>query len=283
MRRLIFSVSVSAFFALFSLVHALGVVQVAVLNGNPYQGDTVVVIFPDRDHEVKSAIFDGQAVAFFPYKNSYRAVFGIPATKTPGRYALRIKFKDGEMFEKSIRVRAKKFAKITLGIPKRLDLTPQALVAKLETENSNLKSVLDLRTPAVFFDRPFGLPLWDNRKIGSRFGEIRKTGGTEIRHLGVDFGAKLGAPVAAINAGVVRKAYTDSVYGNSVVIDHGAGIFSLYLHLNEMKVKEGDRVEKGKVVGTVGQTGYSTSPHLHLSLKVGGVSVDPLQFVSGFK
>ena len=89
--------------------------------------------------------------------------------------------------------------------------------------------------------------------------------------------------MGAINGGIVRKAYFDSVFGKSVVVDHGQGIFSLYLHLNEIRVKEGDQIKKGHLIGTVGQTGYAISPHLHLSVKISGVSVDPLKFVSSFK
>jgi len=250
---------------------------------NPLQGDTVVVSFSRESPAVQRAHFNGKTIPFFPYQESARAVFGISPTQSPGVYLLRITFIDGEVFEKEIRVRERKFAKVVLGIPKKLGLTPQNLVSDLQTKKVALRRILDLRTPEIFFNKPFGLPLRDNRRIGSPFGEIRKTGETEIRHLGTDLSADLGAPVVAINGGIVRKAYNDSIYGNSVILDHGQGIFSLYLHLNEIKANEGDNVKKGTVIGTVGQTGYSTGPHLHLSIKVSGVSVDPIRFVANFK
>src|SRR3989344_6112118 len=85
-----------------------------------------------------------------------------------------------------------------------------------------------------------------------------------------------GAGVGAINAGLVRKAYVDAVYGNSVIVDHGQGIFSFYIPLDTIRVKEGAALKKGSLVGTVGNTGYAETPHLHLSIKINGVSVDPI-------
>ena len=172
---------------------------------------------------------------------------------------------------------------MSLGIPKQLNLTPEKLITQLGEAKKDIDATARVQIDTILFNGPFGLPLFDNRKIASIFGEIRETGGTEIRHLGVDFEAPIGTPVGAMNNGIVRKAYVDPVYGNSVIVDHGKGIFSLYMHLNEMRVKEGGTVAKGTVVGTVGKTGYATSPHLHLSVKINSVSVDPLRFVRSFK
>lgn len=249
----------------------------------PLQGDAVVATVLDKSRVPQSGTFDGEPVAVFRYRDLYRLVFPVSATKPAGSYPLVITFSDGGTLTETVKVKTRKFQKITLGIPEKLGLTPQTLVKKLETEKVSINEIANKRTAEIFFTAPFGLPLYDNRKVSSLFGEIRKTGDTEIRHLGVDFGASRGAHVGAMNAGIVRKAYMDTVYGNSVILDHGQGIFSLYLHLDEMRVKDGDQVKKGTVVGTVGTSGYATEPHLHLSLKVGGVSIDPIRFVANFK
>jgi murein DD-endopeptidase MepM/ murein hydrolase activator NlpD len=81
----------------------------------------------------------------------------------------------------------------------------------------------------------------------------------------------------------VNKNYVDPIYGNAVLIDHGHGIFSAYFHLDKALAKQGSEVKKGTKIGTVGQSGYATGPHLHLSIKINGVSVDPLKFVTMFK
>jgi len=255
---------------------------ISISNPNPFPGEAVVVNF-EAGLKPTRVEFDGEEAAPFLFKNSYRAIFGIAVTKKPGDYSLKIYFSNGEVLTRSIRVRPKNFPIVELGIPKEVGLAPKELVQKLQAEKVNLAAILTVRTPEIFFQEKFGLPLADNRKITSFFGEIRKTGSDEIRHLGVDLKADLGKSVYAINAGIVRKAYYDQVYGNSVIVDHGQGIYSLYLHLDKIKVKEGDFVKKGDVVGAVGKSGYATSPHLHLSLKIGNISVDPIRFVSVFK
>jgi murein DD-endopeptidase MepM/ murein hydrolase activator NlpD len=149
-------------------------------------------------------------------------------------------------------------------------------------EKANINSIITLKANEVFFTKTFGLPLANNKRIIAPYGELRKTGDQLIRHLGIDFGAAKGSFVAAINNGVVREAKYDQTYGNTIIVDHGAGIFSLYMHLDTMKTKIGQSVKKGQVLGTVGETGYATGPHLHLSIKIGTISVDPVKFVNIF-
>lgn len=100
-------------------------------------------------------------------------------------------------------------------------------------------------------------------------------------HRGVDLRAIIGTPVKAINSGVVAlTAKNFSLEGNMVILDHGSGVFSLYLHLSRVDVREGQRIGAGQVVGLSGDTGLGvTGPHLHLAVKVNGVNVDPLGFI----
>ena len=104
----------------------------------------------------------------------------------------------------------------------------------------------------------------------------------EIPHGGVDLRAKTPLPVMAINSGKVLLAHNfplSGTEGNLLVIDHGSGILSLYLHLSKFKVKAGDKVEKGQVVALTGATPRGTPPHLHFMIKVHGTNVDPLLFI----
>jgi len=246
----------------------------------PQQGDTVVIYFNLKPQSVS---FGNQAVDVFAYKNFNIVVIPISAVKTPGNYPLKIIFSANNIVSKTIKVKAKNFPKIVLGIPEQTGLTTTTLATGLQTGNQTINNIVATNSENIFFNQTFGLPLFNNKKIVSSFGEIRQTGSEQIRHLGVDFGANMDAAVAAMNNGVVSKAYFDSVYGNSVIIDHGHGIFSIYLHLDKIKVKENDAVKKGTLIGLVGQTGYATGPHLHLSIKINDVSVDPLKFISAFK
>jgi murein DD-endopeptidase MepM/ murein hydrolase activator NlpD len=117
-------------------------------------------------------------------------------------------------------------------------------------------------------------------RITSGFGHGREFNGTiTSRHMGTDFAGATGAPVRALNRGVVR--IVDSFYygGNVVYVDHGAGLTSAYLHLSQQAVAVGDTVARGQVVGRVGATGRVTGPHLHLIVRYGSITVDPLSLL----
>ena len=226
--------------------------------------------------------FNNIDAPIFTYKNSLVSILGIGAGQTPGSYDLRINFTNGQSFAKILRDLKVKEPVVNLPIPKQVGLSPDELLTNLASGNAVLNSAFASSTPHLYFTESFGLPLSDNRRLASVFGEVRNTGGNMVRHLGVDFVAPIGAPVWAINGGKVIRAYEDRVYGNTVVLDHGEGIYSLYLHLNAIKVKVGSVLQKGSLIGWVGETGLATAPHLHLSVKIGTVSVNPLKFVSVF-
>ena len=95
------------------------------------------------------------------------------------------------------------------------------------------------------------------------------------RHLGLDYGVPAGTPVHAVNRGTVILARQLYFEGNCVVIDHGQGLFSLYLHLSEFRVKEGDQIETGQLIALSGGSGRATGPHLHLAIRWQGVYLNP--------
>ncbi len=132
-------------------------------------------------------------------------------------------------------------------------------------------------TPISYINKPFTYPL--NSKITSAFGTARMFNGSlKSFHSGTDFRAKKGTPVYATNSGVVAIAKRRYYAGNSVVIDHGEGIYSCYYHLSKLHVKVGDRVKQGDFLGLSGATGRVNGPHLHYAMMVQGVQVNPLQF-----
>ena len=87
----------------------------------------------------------------------------------------------------------------------------------------------------------------------------------------------------AMNRGVVRIARTGISYGKTIVVDHGLGLQTFYLHLSKIKVNVGELVLPGQIIGLSGQTGYTDAPHLHLSIRLNGVSIDPMKFMEFFK
>lgn len=114
-------------------------------------------------------------------------------------------------------------------------------------------------------------------QYGMRFHPILKL---YKSHSGTDIGAPMGAPVVAANDGVVIKAAYTGGYGNMVMIDHGGGYVTVYGHASELLVKTGQAVKRGDVIMKAGSTGWSTGPHLHFEMRINGVIIDPMPYIT---
>ncbi len=119
-----------------------------------------------------------------------------------------------------------------------------------------------------------------NGHLSSGFGpRIAPFGGRADFHKGLDIANSNGTPVRAPAKGTVASAGWDGAYGNCITINHGNNLSTRYAHLQEIKVKEGQSVGRGDVIGSIGSTGRSTGPHLHYEVRVGGVCVNPLRYI----
>lgn len=147
-------------------------------------------------------------------------------------------------------------------------------------DQKKMKAAYDLVTPEALWKGKFVLPLKGDF-TGKNFGRRRVLNG-EARspHTGVDFPAPAGTPVYASQAGKVVVAQNLYYSGNTVLIDHGYGIYTLYAHLSEIGVQEGDAVRAAQEIGKVGATGRVTGPHLHWGLTVDHARVDARQIVA---
>ncbi len=117
-------------------------------------------------------------------------------------------------------------------------------------------------------------------RLSSGFGpRIHPIFGTRRQHTGIDVGGTSGEPIYAAKGGTVLSAGWRGGYGNAVVIDHGDGFSTLYAHQSKMAVQAGDVVDRGEVIGFVGNTGWSTAPHLHFELRLNGEPIDPLPYL----
>jgi murein DD-endopeptidase MepM/ murein hydrolase activator NlpD len=134
-------------------------------------------------------------------------------------------------------------------------------------------------SPRKLWDGPFMLPTAARRS--SPYG-VKSIYNGVVRgwHRGADFAAPLGSPVLAANRGIVRLAEEIPLSGNAVIVDHGLGVFTTYMHMSAIAVRAGQQVHTGDVVGRVGSSGVATGPHLHWGLRVNGVYVDPLRWVA---
>jgi LysM repeat protein len=138
-------------------------------------------------------------------------------------------------------------------------------------------------SPEKYWDGMFAPPV-DPAFVGcypSWYGARRSYNGSAYNyfHTGQDFCGKIGDPIYAAAAGVVVYAGQLTVRGNAIMIDHGWGVYSAYLHQSEILVNAGDQVEAGQLIGRVGNTGRVEGPHLHFEVIVGGIQVDPLQWL----
>ena len=160
--------------------------------------------------------------------------------------------------------------------PGREDLLAPDLV---QAEQARMNQVLSAVSPRPLWEGLFGLPL-ANMRITSPFGGRRSynEGLVSGFHAGLDLGGASGTPIYAPAAGRVALAEKLTVRGNAVVIDHGLGVFTGYWHQSQLVVQAGQVVQRGDIVGYVGDTGLVSGPHLHWETRVGGIAVDPMQW-----
>jgi hypothetical protein len=233
-----------------------------------------------------AAEWDGHAIPLWrenPSSTILRALLGIDLEKPPGRYDWKLTWTTpegkGVTCSVPIRVRAGKFPTEHLKVEKQYVQPDPEQQKRAEEDQKKMKVVYDTVTPEVLWKGKFRLPLKDV-STGGNFGRRRVLNG-EARspHAGVDFPAATGTPVYAAQAGKVVLAENLYYSGNTVVIDHGFGIFTLYAHLSEINVHSGDSVEPSTEIGKVGATGRVTGPHLHWGLTIDHARVNALQIV----
>jgi hypothetical protein len=177
-------------------------------------------------------------------------------------------------FSRTVAVGESRWGTETLTVDPKMVHPPERERARIAQERETLRAALAVASPERYWSAPFYRPV--KGRMLSRFGLYRTfNGNVAARHTGLDFRAWLGTPIHAAAAGRVVLVPRFYYAGNSVLIDHGNGFFTMSCHLSETKVKEGDMVRAGQVVGLSGATGRVTGAHLHLAAFVLGAAVDP--------
>jgi len=162
------------------------------------------------------------------------------------------------------------------GLEEKKVTPPEEVYARIKKENKWIAEARAVDSNLDFFKDKFIVPV-DDAIITGVYGSQRILNGKpKWPHYGLDFAQKEGAPVKAMINGTVTLAETDLYYtGGTLIFDHGHGISTLYMHLNEIFVKKGQKVKQGEVIGTVGATGRATGAHLDVRLNWFGVRLDP--------
>lgn len=232
---------------------------------------------------ITSLTFDGKPLAVFVDESRFGALLGIDFHKKPGSYPLILTLDDTRKFEEKIEVEQRLVATEKFDIPEQLGgNTPQAehkLTTSLAEDTAVINAVVATTDKEKLWGGEFRLPLDGSPTITDVYGYRRKTGSVNLSHQGTDFRAPLGTAVYAMNSGKVAFAGTLKNYGYTVIIDHGLGLMTFYMHLSEIKTGKGDSVEEGDLIALSGSTGYSLGPHLHLSVRIDGLTIDPMKFL----
>lgn len=218
-----------------------------------------------------------------PTETLFRAYAGIDIDAQPGTQQLRI---EGQLPDGKPVACAAPFT-IQIGHYRVEQLTvapefvrpPQAETARVKAEGERLHAIYEQASPERLWTGAFRFPLAGPRR-GGNFGTRRVLNGEpRAPHSGLDIRAPSGTPVYATQSGRVALAEPLYLSGNTVVIDHGLGLYSLYFHLSAINVKQGDEVAAGALIGRVGATGRVTGPHLHWGLIVNEAKVNPLEIL----
>jgi murein DD-endopeptidase MepM/ murein hydrolase activator NlpD len=180
--------------------------------------------------------------------------------------------------EAVIRIVAKKFPTTELKVEDRYVDLSAANLARANRETKEIEAIHATITNEVFWDQPFIVPI--PGRSGANFGHRRIFNGQpRAPHGGADLRAATGTPIHAANHARVALAKDLFFTGNTVILDHGFGIYTLYAHLSRVNVKNGDIVKNGQVIGLAGATGRVTGPHLHWGMRIQGARVDPFTLV----
>ena len=211
-------------------------------------------------------------------RTSWTALAGIGLDTKPGVYSLELQGETAQSqsfnAKQAVRIGHAVYQSIALQVPSEFTAPPPEIVKRIEEESDFKNKIFETISPARLWSGSFTAPV--GTAITDRFGTQRKFNGVlKSVHQGLDFRARTGTPVAAANSGKIVVARSLFGEGNCVMIDHGQGLLTIYMHLSEFKVHEGDAVTRGQIVGLSGGTGRATAPHLHMGVRWQGVYVDP--------
>jgi murein DD-endopeptidase MepM/ murein hydrolase activator NlpD len=247
-----------------------------LVNGSPV---LFQVTTSNKVQSVSASWFAHDFAFFHPTGGkTWYALGGVPVETAPGRYDLIVKEtlaagKSAEVRVK-IKVAGAAYPKITIKVAKQFTEPDPEQMREIAVDKDVKQKTFAAETPEKLWTGQFLPPA--SGPISDVFGTARVINQeVKSRHLGLDYGIPAGTPVHAVNHGTVLLARPLFFEGNCVVLDHGQGLLSLYLHLSEFSVKEGDAVDAGQVIGLSGGTGRATGPHLHLAIRWQGVYLNP--------
>jgi hypothetical protein len=246
----------------------------------PRVGDVAWVLVADVvDSATVEGSVDGKPLAFFPYAGGHAALFGVDLETKPGAHTWRVGVvepgREPRSARGSVKIVRRDFHVERLTLPNTMvDLDPET-ERRAVAESKQLAALYRTITPERLWRGKFTTPV-GTTGTGTGFGARRIINGQpRSPHSGSDYSAPKGTSVVAVNGGKIALVAEFFFPGRLVVVNHGLGLYTVYFHLDTIAVAEGERVERGQTLGTVGATGRATGPHLHFGAQVAGARVDP--------
>lgn len=255
----------------------------AALLFTAHQGTAVWVSVPNEPGvNAVEVVWQKSTVPAFRAGEAWTTILGVDLDEKPGAHtAEAVLTMDGGRVERreiTVDVEAKSYPTEPLKVAGKFVEPSKAELERSERENKEIGAIYRRITSESVPDEPFTVPI--PGEAGTNFG-VRRVFNGEPRapHSGADLHAAAGTPVHATNRGRVVLAKNLFFTGNTVIVDHGLGIYSLYAHLSRIDVRKGEDVKNGQIVGLSGATGRVTAPHLHWAMRVQGARVDPFSLV----
>ncbi|HEX6178941.1 MAG TPA: M23 family metallopeptidase [Thermoanaerobaculia bacterium] len=248
------------------------------------QGSAVQVKVPNQpDLKSVQVMWQGKQVPAFHAGDSWITILGVDLDEEPGDHRAEAVLTRGdgrvERDEITISVVAKQFPTSHLKVDERFVRLSEENLNRVNRESKETDAIYARITTDLFPEEEFTIPIAGGS--GRNFGQRRVFNGRpRAPHSGADLRAKTGTPIHATNRGRVVLAKPLFFTGNTVILDHGLGIYSLYAHLSRIDVKRDEIVNNGQVVGLAGATGRVTGAHLHWAMRVQGARVDPFSLIA---
>jgi hypothetical protein len=246
----------------------------------PHVGDVAwLYLRGASEAAVVEGSIDGRSLTFFPYAGGHAALVGWDIDLKPGTHRWRLAVLEPGLEPRrlagKVPLAARAFSVQRLTVPPGMaDLDPET-ERRAVAEGERLRTLYRIISPERLWRGAFVRPV-AGTEPATGFGSRRIINGRpRAPHAGADFSAARGSPVVASNTGRVALVAEYFFPGRLVVLDHGLGLYTLYFHLDTVAVAEGDRVERGHTLGSVGMTGRTTGPHLHFGAQLGAARVDP--------
>jgi len=246
-------------------------------NGSPF---LITIALPEEAKSVTGK-WQGHLILFFSRKDreTWFALAGVDVEVAPGNYPLAVEatLKDGthRTLQQEVSVGVASYTEVPLSVPDKFVAPDAAALRKIAADKIVKDKAFGHSDPKQEWSADFLPPLHLAPQSDS-FGNRRVFNGKLASvHRGLDYHAKLGTPVAAINSGRVVLARPLYFEGGCVVIDHGLGLMSVYMHLSKIEVAVGARVRRGQKIALSGASGRATGPHLHLGVRWQGSYLDP--------